>query len=34
VFPEENTEWLFELQLDRIGSNDEETLGDLFSEDD
>jgi hypothetical protein len=28
------SEWLFDLQLDRFESDDEELLGDMFSEDD
>jgi hypothetical protein len=34
VFRDEDTEWLFDLQLDRFESDDDEILGDLFSEDD
>jgi hypothetical protein len=33
VFRDEDTEWFFDLQLDRFASDDEE-IGDLFSEDD
>jgi hypothetical protein len=32
VFPDEVTEWLFDLQLDRFESDDEEIFGYLFSE--
>jgi hypothetical protein len=34
VFRDEDTEWLFDLQLDRFESDDDEILGDLFFEDD
>jgi hypothetical protein len=33
VFGDEDTEWVFDLQLDRFESDDEEIPGDLFPED-
>ena len=32
-FQHEDTEWLFDLQLDRFESNDDESCGDVFSSD-
>jgi hypothetical protein len=34
VFRDEDTEWLFDLQLDRFESDNDEIVGDLFTEDD
>jgi hypothetical protein len=34
VFRDEDTEWLFDLQLDRFESDDDKIFGDMFSEDD
>ena len=33
VFRDEDTEWLFDLQLDRFESSDEESCGDDVSDD-
>ena len=33
VFRDEDTEWLFDLQLDQFGSSDEDSCGDDVSHD-